>query len=63
MVINNQVRAFIEQETLSIAMEIGYQEAMDFWLEVWRAVELCMVFFNVPAIWQFQEFLEIKCQT
>ena len=50
VVISNQVSAFIEQETLSIAMEIGYQEAMDLWLEIWRAVELCMVCFHIYAI-------------
>ena len=42
-VLENQVRTFIEQETLALAMEIGYEEAMDLWSAMWRAVELCMV--------------------
>ena len=43
VVLDNQVRTFVEQETLSLAMEIGLEEAMDVWSEIWRAVELCMV--------------------
>ena len=43
VVLDNQVRAFVEQETLSLAMGIGFEEAMNLWSEIWRAVELCMV--------------------
>ena len=43
IVLQNHVQTFIQQETLSLAMEIGFEEAMVFWSESWKAVELCMV--------------------
>ena len=44
-VLENHVRTFVEQETLCLASEVGFEEAMVFWSEAWRAVELCMVGF------------------
>ena len=46
IVLQNHVQTFIQQETLSLAMEIGFEEAMVFWSEAWKAVELCMVGFH-----------------
>ena len=43
MVLKNQVMSFCKQETLALAMEIEYKEALNFWTEVWKAVEMCMV--------------------
>ena len=43
IVLQNHVQTFIQQETLSLAMEIGFEEAMVFWSEAWKAVESCMV--------------------
>lgn len=43
VILKNQVMAFCEQEPLTVAMEIDYNEALNFWMEVWKAVEMCMV--------------------
>ena len=42
MVLKNQAMSFCEQETLALAMDIEYKEALNFWTEVWKAVEMCI---------------------